>query len=414
MKEMYLQKNKHSLQHKGVVRATFNKLWQGVEGEIKPIINEDLKIENAPFIQKMKDNVWEFSMAKNTADNIALNNALISPNGKVRSWNEFRKEALKIIDRSARYLKTEYNTAVASARMAAKWERFQREKHIYPYAKFFVVQDNHTSDICAPLHGVVVPWDHPLLKTHFPPNHFNCRTDVEAVRYEEPTPNEQIKAPDIPQNFRNNIGITGKIFAENSLYFEKLNEYFTEDEQKVILGELMSEEQSFVSRYVSEKTEGVLRVNINPDLKDLPTNLYLGKLIVDDHKAKVDILAHLEGRKNPEFRIDGIIGDATNRNKDTKPQNFITNSIRKLYDSEQLGGFDKACLVMNFGEINNVSVKNKKRAASELQESFKKFDKLEFVILFANGKVWRIDRVTALMTPSNDFKIKFAQFIDKK
>ncbi|MGV4549995.1 phage minor head protein, partial [Ornithobacterium rhinotracheale] len=66
MKEMYLQKNKHSLRHKGVVRATFNKLWQGVEGEIKPIINEDLKIENAPFIQKMKDNVWEFSMAKNT------------------------------------------------------------------------------------------------------------------------------------------------------------------------------------------------------------------------------------------------------------------------------------------------------------------------------------------------------------
>ncbi|UOH77664.1 phage head morphogenesis protein [Ornithobacterium rhinotracheale] len=411
MKEMYLQKNKHSLQHKGVVRATFNKLWQGVEAEIKPIINEDLKIENAPFIQKMKDNVWEFSMAKNTADNIALNNALISPNGKVRSWNEFRKEALKIIDRSARYLKTEYNTAVASARMAAKWERFQREKHIYPYAKFFVVQDNHTSDICAPLHGVVVPWDHPLLKTHFPPNHFNCRTDVEAVRYEEPTPNEQIKAPDIPQNFRNNIGITGKIFAENSLYFEKLNEYFTEDEQKVILGELMSEEQAYVEIYRNKQNRSVLKNNINSDISDYPINQYLGRLIVNndtDLELRIRYHSKIAGERNPEFEAKQLgltyIGDATNRTNGTKPQNFILNSVQKLHKGEQLGNFDDVFLILNFGGNEKFSARNINRAGARLHESFKKNPKLKFVYLIANKKVEKIDRRDAIASEVDKFR----------
>ncbi|MEE3726050.1 hypothetical protein V2H21_11930 [Riemerella anatipestifer] len=176
----------------------------------------------------------------------------------------------------------------------------------------------------------------------------------------------------------------------------------------------MSEEQSFIPRYTSEKTGGILRVNLNADLRDLPTNLHLGKLIVDDHKARVDILAHFQGRKNPEFRIDGIIGDATNRDQATKPQNFITNSIKKLYESEQLGGFNKACLVMNFGEISNVANRNIKKSAGVLHESFKKFDKLEFVILIANRKVWRVDKTKMLILKTNDLHSKLYELFTPK
>ncbi|WP_319025197.1 phage head morphogenesis protein, partial [Riemerella anatipestifer] len=410
MQDLYRAKKIDTIAHKGSVRETYKVLYKGVEEGISMEANTDSFLQrNYVFNQKIKDNLWYFSAAKNRADLIALNNLLVDEKGNFKTWSQFKAEAEKILGRSARYLKTEYTTAVAGARMAAKWVKFQEQKHLYPYAKFFVVMDKHTSDICSPLNGVVVPWEHPLLKTHYPPNHFNCRTDVVATRYDEPTPNNEIKVPDIPNDFMNNIGISGTIFSENSKYIKALQNDFNDEEIKDFIYTVMSEEQSFIPRYTSKKTGGILRVNLNADLRDLPTNLHLGKLIVDYHKARVDILAHFQGRKNPEFRIDDITGDATNRDQATKPQNFITNSVKKLYDDEQLGGFNKACLVMNFGEINNVSVKNTKRAASELQESFKRFDKLEFVILIANGKVWRIDR-TSVLIPSNDFKIKFAQF----
>ncbi|GIJ93825.1 hypothetical protein [Capnocytophaga stomatis] len=63
---------------------------------------------------------------------------------------------------------------------------------------------------------VVVSVDDPMLKHYFPPNHFNCRTTVRQLRKGVPT--ESYAVPDIPDAFKNNPGITGKVFTQKNSY----------------------------------------------------------------------------------------------------------------------------------------------------------------------------------------------------
>ena len=57
------------------------------------------------------------------------------------------------------YLATERNTALASGQMAVYWNRIEQQKNIFPYLKLIVVEDDNTSEICAPLDGITLPVD---------------------------------------------------------------------------------------------------------------------------------------------------------------------------------------------------------------------------------------------------------------
>lgn len=166
--------------------------------------------------ENLKKNVWKFSVAKNYQDCIRLSNLLMDDDGKLRSWSEFKKEAQKVVGDSNRYLQTEYNTIVAAAQMARLWEEIQRDKHIFPFVQFDVVMDGRTSEVCSPLDKVIMSVDDPMLLIYFPPNHFNCRTTVRKLRNGIPTKN--ISYPDIPEAFKNNVGVNGEIFTNENTY----------------------------------------------------------------------------------------------------------------------------------------------------------------------------------------------------
>lgn len=170
--------------------------------------------------QILKENVWKFSVAKNYNDCVRLNNLLLRPDGSIRSWSEFKREAMKVVGASNRYLKTEYDTIIAGAMMSRKWQDIQRDKYIFPFVQFKVVQDNRTSEICSPLHNIICKVDDPFLTHYFPPNHFNCRTDVIKLRNAEPTPQKELPYIDIPKAFLNNVGETGEIFTEENSYIK--------------------------------------------------------------------------------------------------------------------------------------------------------------------------------------------------
>ncbi len=164
----------------------------------------------------LKQNTWDFSVAKNYNDVIAINNLLLNEEGALRPWHDFKYEAQKIVGNSTRYLKTEYNTVVASAQMSRLYQEIQRDKHIFPFVQFDVVMDGHTSDICTPLNEVIVTVDDPMLVYYFPPNHFNCRTTLRKLRYGVPTKKYQL--PKIPEAFKNNPATSGKIFTDDNRY----------------------------------------------------------------------------------------------------------------------------------------------------------------------------------------------------
>lgn len=164
----------------------------------------------------LKKNTWDFSVAKNYNDNIRLNNLLLNEDGSLRSWHDFKYESQKVVGDSIKYLKTEYDTIVASAQMSRIWQDLQRTKEIFPYVQIVVVKDGHTSDTCAPLADVIFHVDDPALMYYWPPNHFNCRTTIKKLRYGVPT--DKYDLPEIPEEFKNNTGVTGEVFTSENSY----------------------------------------------------------------------------------------------------------------------------------------------------------------------------------------------------
>ena len=183
---------------------------EGFMGGVTTDAPDDLMLE------ALRKNVWQFSAAKNHADLLRLNNLLVDDQGNLRDWRSFEAEAKKVIGNSSRYLKTEYDTAFGAAQSARMWQDIQRTKHIFPFVQLIVTIDSQTSDICQPLHNVILSVDDPMLLVYFPPNHWNCRTWVKKLRTGRPTQN--VKWPEIPEAFRINNGVEGKIFSEDNAY----------------------------------------------------------------------------------------------------------------------------------------------------------------------------------------------------
>lgn len=377
---------------KNAIQDIFNVLWNGVQRGFGDV-ETDFENPNEKMIQALKNNVWEFSIAKNHNDLIAINNMLVDDKGNLRNWNDFKRAVEPITGRSIRYLKTEYRTAVSSATMVAKWQKLQAEKHIIPYAKFFVVNDPHTTDICRPLDGVVVPIDHPILKQYFPPNHWNCRTNVVGTRYDKPTPEEKIKLPIIPDRFMTNVGIAGKIFKEDHTYTKQLLSVISRNQLETIKYELAKQDDFYIVRHTT-KDGGQLRENIHTDKSDYIANFHIGKLITEYEKdGIIDLLPHSFeiGVKNPELRVREIIGDITNRSGNVK--NFISNSFsNKLKKNGQLVKLDKTFLALNFGTINRLSKKEFKAILGTLFDKMKYNESVKFVYIIYNNKVIKVDR----------------------
>lgn len=220
MKSIHNQKGFDGSVSKPIVTKTGNEL-------IKPIdeaFNVGIDYNSPDFAMReiLKRNVWQFSVAKNYSDNARLNNLLLRPDGSLRPWNEFKREALFVVGESNRYLQTEYDTIVAGAQMSRLWQEIQIDKHIFPYVQLKVVLDGRTSEICSPLHDLIFEVDDPVLEYYFPPNHFNCRTTAIKLRYGKPSDNFIL--PDIPEAFQNNIGQTGEIFTKQNAYIENTPE----------------------------------------------------------------------------------------------------------------------------------------------------------------------------------------------
>ncbi|WP_312133409.1 minor capsid protein [Empedobacter sp.] len=279
VKEVYkdkdLPKDKVS---RPIVKTQAERFEQGVNSILGEV---DFDSPEFYLREVLRKNMWQFSAAKNYNDCVRLNNLLLDENGKLRSWSDFLYEAKKVIGDSVRYLKTEYNTIVAGAQMSRLWYEIQRDKAIFPFVQFLVVQDDHTSEICSPLHGLIFSVDDPVLAYYFPPNHFNCRTTVKKLRYGVPSQNYSL--PEIPEAFKNNVAQTGEVFTSENKYIANAPkelgsdlEYYEENGIHVSnLAEKFSkskvererQKQEFENRKVAAKT---LNEHFNEDTYIMP------------------------------------------------------------------------------------------------------------------------------------------------
>lgn len=71
-----------------------------------------------------------------------------------------------------------YDTNLRTARMAGKWEQFQRTKKTRPYAKYVTSGDSHVRPEHRKWDGLILHKDDPFWNTHWPPNDYGCRCDM--------------------------------------------------------------------------------------------------------------------------------------------------------------------------------------------------------------------------------------------
>jgi SPP1 gp7 family putative phage head morphogenesis protein len=109
-----------------------------------------------------------------------------------------------------------------NARAAGRWEQVQRLKATRPYVRYVTAGDAKVRLEHREWHGIVLPADHPFWLTHWPPNGFNCRCDVESVsernlaRYGWQVTADDDPALSIPPDpgFSGNVGVAWQAWRE--------------------------------------------------------------------------------------------------------------------------------------------------------------------------------------------------------
>ena len=143
-------------------------LYDGFGGTLADFSGKDYELLN-----ELRENIYMFSAAKSYQQLKDIGSLMFDENGDRVSINEFSKLGAERFDTwNDAYGRTEYNTAVASAEMAGKWNEVERNKDLLPYLRYSTIGD--ACDICAPLDGMTAKVDDAIWNTVTPPNHFNC------------------------------------------------------------------------------------------------------------------------------------------------------------------------------------------------------------------------------------------------
>lgn len=188
--------------------ANIKKMWVGVRNGLPNNWRSEALYKD--LADELQDNLYHFAAFKNHQNMTEISQVLIDENGAVRSFQDFKKNAMPIMDQyNKNWLRAEYNQATGSARMASKWKELEARGGKLEY---IVVNDDRLRPEHAELAGVVLPVNHPFWDTYYPPNGWNCRCTVKW-RTEEAENRFAGQLPKMPAEMQFNPGKMGKVFS---------------------------------------------------------------------------------------------------------------------------------------------------------------------------------------------------------
>jgi len=201
--------------------ATAEYLMKAVELGFEDFEGKDIELFN-----ELRENVYMFSAAKSYQQLKDIGSLMFDEDGNRVSINEFSElGAKKFSDWTDAYGRSEYNTAVASATTAVKWQEVEDNKDILPNLCYHTIGD--ACDICAPLDGMTAAVDDAIWNTLTPPNHFNCLCVItQESEDKELTPKGEKNAifkdvdKEMDDTFKYNPGKEKVIFSEDHPYFQ--------------------------------------------------------------------------------------------------------------------------------------------------------------------------------------------------
>ena len=208
---------------RNLIKETFRVLDSGVSKGLGTKPDPDLAAA-------LRENVFVFSGFKTHAELEQAAQLITDEKGVLKPFNQFLNDAKTInAEYNHNYLRSEYNQAVQSAQIAAKWHDVQSRKKLVNL-QYRTANDERVRAEHRRLHGVTLPVDDPFWKQFTPPLGWNCRcTIVEVLKDDYPESDSQgsiataTQITDKPKDkiFRFNPGIEKAVFPKRHPYFPK-------------------------------------------------------------------------------------------------------------------------------------------------------------------------------------------------
>ncbi len=242
LKDIWEQKGMPSAINKEVTLGFANKIWSGLkEGYGKDVGNIDYNSPDFNMLTHLQTNVYAFSAAKNWQQMKAITQSMIGEDRKLRTFAQFKDAAGLINTTYEGWLRTEYNTAVASGQMASKWVDIQANKDVLPMLEYDAVMDGRTSDICADFNGIIKEVDDAFWNAFYPPNHFGCRSTVRQLSSGKPTNTSNLAIPEkIPEMFKVNLAKERLAFPPTHPYYIGLPSHVNKEAAKLQNKEILN------------------------------------------------------------------------------------------------------------------------------------------------------------------------------
>jgi hypothetical protein len=235
--------------------------------------------------------------------------------GEVRSDKEYRKAAKKAANKYNRNQITEHNVTVSRARTAKQWIDFNSDPErvsLYPNMKWLPSRSAEPRLSHQQYYGLVLPKNDPFWNENQPGNLWNCKCDWEET--DEPAADRPKSTTKPAEGLEGNPGETGEVFTANHTYFNASNKIHKH------LDDLFFEDSGVQLSVIADKTEIA---------DNLATGIILKK-IFKDIEIKIRPHVYRISKKNPEFLINGKIGDA----KRLRKYSGVTNNFRKAVSQQ--------------------------------------------------------------------------------
>lgn len=294
------------------------------EGYGKTFASVEFGTPDHEMLLALRRNLYIFSAGKSYQQLRDLSDLLRDGKGNLRPWREFKAEASKLnLNYNQNWLKSEYQHAVASARMSGKWVRIQRDKEIFPMLRYSTVGDDRVRPEHKALDGIVRPVDDPFWDSYYPPNQWGCRCDVEQLAGGQATNLSERNLPVLPDMFKSNTGKDGVIFPPNHPYFE-MSERKRKEVMRVAV-RMMADELKM--KVVYSGSRGKVSIHPMHGFKEAPGNIEIGKVLAGaGHDVELLPIFNEFKVPNPDARIDGVIFEFEHT---SAKRSIIDRSIRR-------------------------------------------------------------------------------------
>lgn len=239
LREVYDNAGKETEQpivSKPLFRITNDALQQGITSSFD---DPEFGKSNPEFINEFRKNTAVFSAFKNHQQTKEIVALLFDEKGDLRSFSKFKKLALQVSkDYNVKWLQTEYNTAVRSARHAMNYRKWLETEDLYPNLEYMETTASHPRAEHLSYVGTILPIRHKWWDNHMPPSDWNCACSVKPTDKDvTPVPGEE----DVDPIFHNNPGKTAEFVKIKETPYYKNTEKKVRETINIIAEDLLKE-----------------------------------------------------------------------------------------------------------------------------------------------------------------------------